>query len=336
MHAYYDYRAATTPAQILQDVVKLLTGTTDKTQLSPACILENTEIISVVPAGWVLYDDGGDATTSVMLASNIDVSNFNGTQAQLDASVAAGRTSANSKFMLVSITGSYICFRPCESATTNRVMINECYRVNGDSDGQKIHTSTGGVLRINASARHAAMYSMNRTKDAVGNGSSYSPSGVFERTRRSGWDTNASAYPVTVLLAGGTHIGARPSFPRIRGIGGTDLTGTLAAAQIGTTATGSVVYNGCDSDQSSDAIKSLVKTTDGSLKHMFRPLWPSVPKEAFIGGDISAFADFWQTTPNIGNIGDTIVCGGKTYELWASGTAGNGIGTGFRYVVRMG
>lgn len=336
MHAYYDYRTASTPTQILQDVVKLLTGTTDKTQLSAACILETTEILSVVPAGWVLYDNGGDAANSVMLASNIDVSNFNGTQAQLDASVEAGRTSANSKFMLVFITDTYISFRPCESATTNRVMVNECYRYNGNIDGQRIYTGTGGVIRINASARHAVMYAMNRGKDSVGNGTNFSPTGVFERTRRSGWDTNISAYPVSVLMAGGSHIGARPSFPRIRGIGGTDLTGISASALVGSTATGSVVYNGCDGEQSSDAIKSLVKTSDGTLKHMFRPLWPGLPKEAFIGGDISAFADFWQTTPNIGNIGDTLICGGKTYELWASGTNSNGIGIGFRYAVRMG
>lgn len=340
MHAYYEYSNGATSTDMLGDVVKILTGTTSVAVLSSSAIKTTTVITSIVPAGWVLYDNGGDPSSNVMLAANIDVSNFNGTQAQLDASVTAGRTSANSKFMLVSLIANVLSFRACESATTARVMVNECFRVNGDSNGQRMFPSSvgGGILRISASARHAVAFGNNQAKDAFSNSqTSYGPSGVFERTRRSIWDTNAAGYPVSVSMSGGGsgHIGARPSFPRIRGVSGVDITGANAIAPAASFSTGSTFYNGSDSSSISDPIRSTVKTVDGSFKHMLRPLWPGHPREAFAGGDISAFSDFWQFTPNIGNVGDTTVADGKTYEIWMSENS-SGLGAGFRYVVRIG
>lgn len=361
MHAFYEYNIGVNAADVLNDVVKILTGTTDKTQLSVACKQPSTSILSTVPAGWVVHDDGGAVGVSVMLASTIDISNFNGTQAQLDASVAAGRTSLNSKFMMVSVASAgYLLLRPCEYSTTARAMVNECFNANASAYGQRIYIADGGMIRINASARHCVMYACNKAMNNYGTEFTGSPTGVFERTRRAVWDVSDNGYPVSVFLAGGVdmvvstpwngyasqcgagHIGSTPSFPRIRATTGGDLVGANAVGSIFGRNTTSSVENGVDGCFSSntvpwcnDPVTTPVAGADSVQRHILRPLWPGLSKCVFPGGDISVFADFWQFTSNVGYVGDTTICNGKTYEIWASfSRAGSGVG--FRYAVRMG
>ena len=56
MYAVYNYAAGATTANILADVIKLLTGETNKANLSAACVQANTSITSTVSAGWTVHD----------------------------------------------------------------------------------------------------------------------------------------------------------------------------------------------------------------------------------------------------------------------------------------
>ena len=57
MFALYNYKAGSTKANILADIGKILTGTTDLAQLSTDCGIENSTITAQYdPAGWSIHD----------------------------------------------------------------------------------------------------------------------------------------------------------------------------------------------------------------------------------------------------------------------------------------
>lgn len=72
MYAVYNYQAGSTQANVLNDLVKILTGETNKANLSANCVQANTSILSTVPAGWTLHDAAAGTNTQNIKALNQD------------------------------------------------------------------------------------------------------------------------------------------------------------------------------------------------------------------------------------------------------------------------
>jgi len=72
MYAIYTYAAGSTQANVLADVVKLLTGETNKANLSANCVQASTSIISTVAAGWSVYDASAGTNKQAIRALNQD------------------------------------------------------------------------------------------------------------------------------------------------------------------------------------------------------------------------------------------------------------------------
>lgn len=68
MYATYYYSAAATQANILSDLVAILTGETDKNNLSASCNKTSTTITATVPAGWTLHDGSSGTNKKVIKA----------------------------------------------------------------------------------------------------------------------------------------------------------------------------------------------------------------------------------------------------------------------------
>ena len=76
MYAVYNYAAGATQANVLSDIVKLLTGETNKANLSAACVQANTSIISTVSAGWSVWDAAAGTNIQCLRALNQDGSTY--------------------------------------------------------------------------------------------------------------------------------------------------------------------------------------------------------------------------------------------------------------------
>lgn len=72
MYAVYSYDLNSTPASVLGDLIKIITGETNKDNLSAQCVKANTSIISTVPAGWSVHDAFAASNAQVVRAINQD------------------------------------------------------------------------------------------------------------------------------------------------------------------------------------------------------------------------------------------------------------------------
>jgi hypothetical protein len=68
MYAVYNYKAGSTQAQVVSDIVLILTGTTNVASLSASCVQANTAITSSVAAGWSVYDAAAGTNMQVLRA----------------------------------------------------------------------------------------------------------------------------------------------------------------------------------------------------------------------------------------------------------------------------
>lgn len=66
MYAVYCYAAGATAANVNADLIKLMTGETNKANLSADCVQANTSIVSTVPAGWTVYDSAAGGNSQVI------------------------------------------------------------------------------------------------------------------------------------------------------------------------------------------------------------------------------------------------------------------------------
>lgn len=72
MYAVYNYQAGSTAANISADLIKILTGETNKANLSANCVQANTSILSTVPAGWTVWDAAAGTNAQCIRALNQD------------------------------------------------------------------------------------------------------------------------------------------------------------------------------------------------------------------------------------------------------------------------
>ncbi|HAT48853.1 MAG: hypothetical protein HQL07_03845 [Nitrospirae bacterium] len=176
MYTQYVYNAGATQANITADLVAVLTGETDKNNLSAGCNKTNTVIQAVVAAGWTLHDTDGGSGSKVIKAPLAD-----------DAT----------KFKYVRLYSSAttsIRFEVYEGwdAGTN-VGTNMCYYSDTTSYSQRLDLTNGGTIHVFSSARFAMLCA--ETSGGWGSATYSGPSGCFERTRLLPFDTVAYGMP---------------------------------------------------------------------------------------------------------------------------------------------
>lgn len=72
MYAVYNYKAGSSVTNLINDLVKLATGETNKANLSADCVQANTTIISTVAAGWTVHDADAGANSQVIKCLQAD------------------------------------------------------------------------------------------------------------------------------------------------------------------------------------------------------------------------------------------------------------------------
>jgi hypothetical protein len=301
MYTKYMYVAGATAANILADVSALLTGETNKANLSASCDQTNTDIdASARVAGWTSYDASA------------------GTNARCFRAAVADNASQYKYLVIDTNTAGYILTKGYElwnsgtHAGTNLIYTSDL----ASTSAQRLLVASGGRLDISASVRHCAMFSLQG--GVYGNTSNNGPTGLFERTRKSPWDTVANGYPPIFFLYSEINSIYESRFVSSTG---TDVLSSNAGCRF-LHAFGSVENTLPTTSVISDTGKSV-------FGHVMVPFGNCRASHGHLGGDASSFADIWLTTYNSGSPYDTVVYGGNTYNIWTSGIT-------WRYAVRQG
>jgi hypothetical protein len=320
MYAKYAYTASATPAQIVSDLVALLTGTTNKATLGAGCDQANTEIISTIPAGWTIHDASAGTNKQVIKAPF----SYNGAlfkYLMLDHSISTTR---------ITFYG-YETWDAIAHTGTNQTQNGANYLLPKGS-------GVGGFFYVFASAKFAAI---TATTGSSWGDESYGGITIFsEYSRAAPW--SSTSMPHAALIQTGACIGASPYehvFP-LKAVDKVDavLTGTNARAQLGTIG---VILGTNGYSQPSYFPNGSDFNIGNGLGAEFTPLFPLyVMKAPVYGipiGDLSASADFWLLPNNlVGNL-TTFQYGGNDYisvKIGGGSTTTND--SGFRIAFRKG
>ena len=223
----------------------------------------------------------------------------------------------------VSTTSYILELKTYESFDTSKHRgTNVTYASNNSVSYQlKLAVGTGGSIYISASARHMVLNS------SAGNLTNTGPVGVFERTRKSLWDTTTNNYPPYCWISFGLCFTANTNnlyMPRTIDLNGLDAIGSSASAILTTP-------YGANNSASTGFFQSLATTVPGlnkALIHQFLPLSIINATNGFVGGDISSLCDVWLTTYGYGADKEEVSDGINTYVIWAVGS--------YRIAVRKG
>lgn len=301
MYATYVYGAGATAANILADVIAILTGTTDVNSLSASCTKASSSIdVSSCVAGWEVYDASAGTNARCLRAAVAD----NGTQY---------------KYMVVDTNTAGVIHTKIYEGWNSSTHVGTNLASTSDSASQRLLVASGGRLDISASARHAIFFSFQG--GAYGAAPYFNPSGVFERTRLSPWDTVANQYPPFLFWCA-------PSLssyePRSLSAAGGDIYTTNAKVYMRHAFGGGVV-----NPVAMPASSVPCDSSKTALKHAFSPLSFGYATNGHLGGDITSLCDVWVTTDGYGSSFDTVTYNGNTYVIWA-------VSTGWRFAVRKG
>ena len=298
MYATYTYAASSTAANILADVVKILTGETNKANLSANCVQAQTSISTAVStAGWAVYDAAAGTNAQCLRAAYDD-----------DAS--------NYKYVVVDTnTAGYILLKGYESWNSGtHAGTNLCYNSDSTSYCQRISTANGGVLNIHANAASILMLSW---QSGVWGSSTYAcPTAIFERTRLALWDTVANNLCPLMIWANLNCLNATAlvSSPRYPGTWGVPVT------------TSSAILNMCSiagqgTSGSGMPILKVMYGANQEFQYMIASLSVTNIANNFVGGNISTLADCYAVAYNIGGFGDHLTYDGDDYIIWPCGNS---------------
>jgi hypothetical protein len=286
MYARYNYNTSATAAQILADVVLILTGTTSLASLSVGCDQVNSFILTGYNlAGWTLHDQVS-ATKVILKAPSIDLPGVYIYQ-ELNTATTANQITTN----------LYEGWNAATHVGTNLTNSSALTTI-----GARFTVGTAASIVLAASAN----YSMLQSNTAAGIGGGAGFTCIAQHTRLSPWDTVANAYPNSVYFSARIASGA-VGVPRVKNPAGGDL---LTGA-----ASPSLLQNGMVNG----------KIIDG-LGGAYAPLIEIgilSTSDRYLGGSISAVCDIWigLTYPN--NF-DEMTANGKTYVFLQQNVAGSG------------
>jgi hypothetical protein len=184
MYAIYTYKSTATAAQVVADVVAIVTGTTDVSTLSDSCDKPASSITSVIPAGWELHDASA------------------GTNAICVKAPLADDITKYKYVVLDTNTSGYIYTKVYETwNASTHTGTNLCYTSDVNTYSQKVSLTAGGRIYIAASVR--ALNVLGEYGTTYGSSSSgYAWSGCCERSRIGPWDTVAKGFPPFFFNAG--------------------------------------------------------------------------------------------------------------------------------------
>lgn len=281
MFARYEYQAGTSVANLLSDITAILTGETNKVNLSASCVQNMSYIVSTVASGWTLHDNSAGTNKKAFSAPCLDstVKYFT-----VDCNTAG--------YVLI---GGYESWNQITHAGTNLT-------ANGNSTTHSptVNLGAGGVLYIGASARYMFMDGYNSA--AFDNRNTF----IGERERIEPWDTTQNGYPL--LVFGSTSITAVYT-PRMKGPT-TDSISTTSATYsvdtpIGATMSSELFRDASFNPKHGMAPMVLRQVGSGTV----------VPQR---GGTLTD--GIFKTTTGYGAAGDEMVYAGNNYLIFSNGS----------------
>ncbi|MBF0423678.1 MAG: hypothetical protein HQL73_11875 [Magnetococcales bacterium] len=289
MYCKYVYKASATQANILADVVAVLTGTSSVASLSSDCDKVNSVLITTVAAGWTVHDPSAGTNSQVLKAAFAD-------------------DTATFKYLWISTnTSGYIITAIYETwNASTHTGTNLCYYSNNTTVSQRIVTSGSNILNVLATARYALFLSdTGAGYTNKGPSSGYCVSGVVERTREMSWDTPAAGYPPYLYFCWG---GLSPAYaPRVKARGTGDLTGSSATMNLGPVYHSSLsnIETGFIPDAGGNqyALASSINVNRAGLSYNYASLF----------GNITSSCDIWVLPLSTYNTYDQVSMDGKTY-----------------------
>lgn len=295
MYAVYGWQAGATLANVMADIVAVLTGTTDKTLLSADCAQAATSInASVYPAGWTAFDTNTGANTKVLRSPLPD---------------------DPTKYMYLILdwaTANKVRSRTAESWDNVTHVATNPVSGHSSTSGASMNLTVAGTVVLFSQSTGLAIFG------SVGGGASF----VTARTRDSVWDTVAAGWPPVVTwghadgdtspVAGGTFNGI--NCPRIYGV-------SADGAQRGHFRLGAAILN----SYLSAITTSITDPSTGQVGTAFLPLGvlgDNIYTPTWMGGWISGLFDIWATRQSYGSTFDEVDDSlGNRYVVLASGGA---------------
>lgn len=334
MYAKLQISGTATAAQVVTDIVAVLTGTTDVNALSAQIVKANSQIISMDPAGWTLVGDY--LTTGKVLSAPV------------------ADNASQYKYVAIFTSGSSVAYQLGEGYNAGGKTLTTATASHGLISNYASNTVTfphGNTtfdLYITASARHIGFHTLI---NSAGNYYSGDLGGVFESTRKDIWNTSSSGFLPAVqtnssygLIAHGsstasTQLSSTASLNTTRYMADSGATPTIISA--GKSTMTLPWYSGTPNDGDTNIItltscgmnatgSSMVTNATGSKVHGLIPFGHGRCVHRFIGGEISPVCNIFITTFSFGAAYDTITVSGVTYEIWKM------YGTGMALAIKRG
>lgn len=205
MYAKYTYLANITQAQLLSDIVAILTGTTNVASLSAGCDQANTTISTAYdPAGWTLHDSAA------------------GTNAQVIKAPCVGAPTTYKYVEINTNTAGQLFTALWEGWNAGtHVGTNVTTNSKGTGYGQRYATTTTGTLYISASSGRILVYGVSSAGNGHANGVN-SISGVLEHDTGYDWCAPGQGFMPAMFF----HSGYMLYHPRFKDLTGVTQTGT--------------------------------------------------------------------------------------------------------------
>lgn len=301
MYAKYSYAAGASPSNLLADVVAILTGETNKANLSADCVQANTAITSTVASGWTVHDAAAGTNAQVLKAPLAD----DGTTfkyIKIDCNTAG--------YLKI---GVYETWDATGHTGTNMAYNSE----NTTSHAQRVDLTSGGIMHIFASARFAVMCAQYGA--AWGNSAS-GPSGCVERTRLLTYDTVANGWPPFMYMEFASSAAGSDCawHPRLMKRDRSEQIGTNTNCKTSSVATLTLSAQGI-----TGVDQKVPDAADGTLVPFFPIYVGAVALMPAPYGEISSLCDIWWLPQSLASSFDVVTKDAIEYmAMQASTTAG--------------
>lgn len=293
MYCRYDYNAGATAANIMADLVAILTGaSTDSSTLSAGCNKPNTAFINTVSPGWTVHDAAAGSGAQVLKAPFADASGYKYAWFNFTATTYAN--------------GLYETWNATTHAGTNAA--NAAY---GATQTAGYSLAAGGTIFVSAAATYMHLLCFT--------GSTYGMTiSVMERTRNSLWDTSGVGVPPAVLVNCGSNgwssvILNPATAPRTKSAAFADLTG-VSAVYFVNSMWGQISYT--SGNGSGPVPVNAAKTPDaaGVAQYAMTDLYVQYPSRGDMGGMLYGL----KQVSTGGNTSDDVSVSGQTWFYLAS------------------
>jgi hypothetical protein len=210
MHSIYGYISGVTQAQLLSDIVAMLTGETNKANLSAGCDQAATTISAAYDvAGWTVYDAAAGTNAQVLRAPCV------GDGSQYKYAEINTNTSGQ---VFIGLWESW------NSGTHTGTNLSFLSKTSGY--GQRYATAAAGVIYISASSGRIIMYGVSSAGN--GNSTNLSSCGILEFDRGYTWCGVGQGFTPALFWEGLGNC----SCPRFKDVSGNVQTASTSKSQL--------------------------------------------------------------------------------------------------------